>query len=501
MTAPASADRPDDRPTGGPIGGPADRPVNDAGTAPAGLLRRHRDFRMLWVGETANKYGSAVTGLALPLIAVSTLHASTLQVALLGAAGWLPWLLIGLPAGVWVDRLRCRPIMLVSTAASLLLYATVPLAAFAGALTLWHLLAVALLAGAAGVFFQTAYTAYLPQLLDPADQSEGNAKLHGSASAAGIAGLGSGGLIAQLAGPVNGLLANTATFLLSLWCTVRIGHREPARSERPRRALRQEIGEGLRLLASDVWFRTFALFGAASNLVLTGYQSLLVVFLIREVGVSEGTVGLLIAVASTGGIVGAAVARRIAARLGTSRAMLVLELALPALTVLIPLTGRGAGLAWYLVGGFGASCGVVAGNVIKATFQQRYCPPELLGRLSASSAVLNFGSIPLGALLAGVLGTQLGVRPAMWLMTIGVPLAALILWCSPMRRVRDLPTERRAPVGGSTALPPVAMRTATVAMRTSTGRAAGKGRAAVGKGRVAGKAAAAGGGACALDAG
>ncbi|WP_245194639.1 MFS transporter [Kitasatospora phosalacinea] len=447
MTAPGPA------PASAPAPAPAVAVVPAPG--PGGLLRRNRDFRMLWVGETANKYGSAVTGLALPLIAVSTLHASTFQVGLLGAAGWLPWLLIGLPAGVWVDRLRCRPIMLVATAASLLLYATVPLAALAGVLTLWHLLVVALLAGAAGVFFQTAYTAYLPQLLEPADRSEGNAKLHGSASAAGIVGLGSGGLIAQLAGPVNGLLANTATFLLSLWCTARIGHREPRRDGRSRRALRREIGEGLRLLGSDVWFRTFALFGAASNLVLTGYQSLLVVFLIREVGVGEGTVGLLVAAASTGGIVGAAVARRVAARLGTSRAMLVLELALPALTVLIPLTGRGTGLAWYLIGGFGASCGVVAGNVIKATFQQRYCPPELLGRLSASSAVLNFGSIPLGALLAGVLGTQLGVRPAMWLMTVGVPLAALILWCSPMRRVRDLPTERRAP-GGADCTPAAA---------------------------------------------
>ncbi|MFJ5232180.1 MFS transporter [Kitasatospora sp. NPDC088391] len=446
MTTPASA----------PAAAPTAATTGHGGTAaeglptapgtgrPRGLLRRHRDFRHLWIGETANKYGSAVTGLALPLIAVTSLDADTFQVGLLGAAGWLPWLLIGLPAGVWVDRLRCRPVMLTATAVSLVLYATVPLAALAGTLTLWHLLVVALLAGAAGVFFQTAYTAFLPQLLDPADQAEGNAKLHGSASAAGIAGLGTGGLIAQLAGPVNGLLANTATFLLSLGCTARIGHREPGRGERPRRALRQEIGEGLRLLGSDVWFRTFTLFGAASNLVLTGYQSLLVVFLIREVGVDKGTVGLLLALASTGGIVGAAVARRVAARLGTSRGMLVLELALPALAVLIPLTGPGAGLGWYLLGGFGVSCGIVAGNVIKSTFQQRYCPPDLLGRLSASSAVLNFGAIPLGALLAGFLGTQIGVRPAMWLMTAGVPLAALILWCSPMRRVRDLPTERRA---------------------------------------------------------
>ncbi|MFG2821183.1 MFS transporter [Kitasatospora sp. NPDC048365] len=406
-----------------------------------GLLRRHRDFRLLWTGETANKLGSAVTGLAMPLIAVTALHASTFQVGLLGAAGWLPWLLIGLPVGVWVDRLRSRPIMLAASAASLLLFATVPVAAHFGVLSLAQLLVVALATGVAGVFFQTAYTAYLPRLLDPADRAEGNAKLHGSASAAGIVGLGAGGLLAQLAGPVSGLLANSGTFALSLWCTRRIRHREPARAERPKRALRQEIAEGLRLVAGDRWFRTFTLFGATSNLMLTGYQSLIVVFLIREVGVTEGAVGVLAAVASTGGIVGAAVARRVAARMGTARAMLFFELALPSLAVLVPLTAGGARLALYVVGGFGVSAGVVAGNVIKSTFQQRYCPPELLGRLSASSAVLNFGAIPVGALVGGLLGDRLGVLPAMWILTTGVPLAALILWFSPLRTCRDLPTE------------------------------------------------------------
>jgi len=406
-----------------------------------GLLRRHRDFRLLWFGETANKLGSAVTGLAMPLIAVATLHASTFQVTLLSAAGWLPWLIIGLPVGVWVDRMRSRPIMLAATAASLLTLAGVPIAAHAGLLTMTQLIVVALATGAAGVFFQTAYTAYLPTLLEPADRAEGNAKLHGSASAAGIVGLGSGGLIAQLAGPVNGLLANTCTFLLSLWCTGRIRHREPVRErgDRPRRALRKEVGEGLRLVAGDVWFRTFTLFGASSNLALTGYQSILVVFLIREVGLDSGAVGVLVAVASTGGIVGAMLARRVAARIGTARGMLFFEIVLPLLALLIPLTTDGAGLLLYVLGGFGVSAGVVAGNVIKSTFQQRYCPAELLGRLSASSAVLNFGSIPVGALLAGLLGTELGLRPAMWLLTAGVPLAALILWFSPIRRCRDLP--------------------------------------------------------------
>ncbi|WP_354640212.1 MFS transporter [Kitasatospora camelliae] len=438
-------------------------PAADSGSAgsgpvqglTSGLLRRHRDFRLLWTGETANKFGSAVTGLAMPLIAVTTLDASTFEIGLLGAAGWLPWLLIGLPVGVWVDRMRCRPVMLAASAASLVLFATIPLAALAGVLTMAQLLIVALATGAAGVFFQTAYTAYLPGLLAPADQAEGNAKLHGSASAAGIVGLGSGGLIGQLAGPVNGLLANTVTFLLSLWCTARIRHREPVATGRPRRALRQEVGEGLRLVAGNVWFRTFTLFGATSNLMLTGYQSILVVFLIREVGLDSGVVGVLIALASTGGIVGAAVARRVAARMGTARAMLFFELVLPLTTLLIPLTGAGAGLALYVLGGCGVSAGVVAGNVIKSTFQQRYCPPELLGRLSASSAVLNFGAIPVGALLGGLLGTELGLRPAMWLLTAGVPLAGLVLWFSPMRGRRDLPSEPLVREGGTARTEPV----------------------------------------------
>ncbi|MEU7991351.1 MFS transporter [Streptosporangium canum] len=411
------------------------------GDTRGGLLRRHRDFRLLWCGEVAGKFGASVTGVAMPLIAVSTLHAGTFEVSLLSAATWLPWLLIALPAGVWVDRLRRRPIMLAAAAVSLLLFAGVPAAAWGGLLSIGLLLAVALLAGTAAVFFQTAYSAYLPSILEPADQPEGNAKLHGSASAAQIAGIGSGGLIAQLAGAVNGMYANAATFLVSLLCLTGIRHREPrpAGAERPPRALVKEIGEGLRLVAGDPWFRTLTAFGATSNVALVGYQSILVVFLVRDVGLAPGAVGGLIAAASTGGVAGAFAARRVAARIGTARATLLFELGLALFAVLIPLTFAGAGLLLYVAGGFCVSAGVVAGNVIKASFQQSYCPPGLLGRLTASTAFLNYGTIPLGALLGGALGTALGVRPAMWIMTAGVPLAALILWFSPIRRCRDLP--------------------------------------------------------------
>ncbi|MFE1775691.1 MFS transporter [Streptomyces sp. NPDC059008] len=413
----------------------------------SGLLRRHRDFRLLWCGETAGRFGAAVTGVAMPLVAVSVLHASTFEVGLLGACGWLPWLLIGLPVGAWVDRLRRRPLMLGSAALSLVLLAAVPLLAQSGRLGLGPLLAVALLTGAAAVVFQTAYSAYLPTLLAPADLPEGNAKLHGSASAAQIAGQGAGGLIAQLAGAVNGLFAHAATFLVALLCLLGIRHREPPpeASGRPARSLTGEVAEGLRLVAGDRWFRTLTLFGATSNLALMGYQSLLTVFLVREVGLAPGAVGGLLALAGTGGIAGAFVVRRTAGRLGTARAMLLCELGIPCTALLIPLASPGAGALLCVAGGFGVSAGVVAGNILKVGFQQGYCPPPLLGRLVAGSAFLNYGTLPLGALLGGALGSALGVRAAMWITTAGVPLAALILLFSPVRTVRDLPTRRAAP--------------------------------------------------------
>lgn len=411
-----------------------------------GLLRRHRDFRLLWCAETAGRFGASVTGVSMPLVAVSELDAGTFEVGLLSGAAWFPWLLVGLPVGAWVDRLPRRPIMLVAAGASLVLFLGVPLAAWCGLLSLGLLVGVALLTGTAAVFFQTAYTAYLPSILDPADQSEGNAKLHGSASAAQIAGLGSGGLVAQAAGAVNGMLVNAATFAVSLLCLRGIRYREPARPRSAGRggSMAREVVEGLRLVARDRWLRTLTLFGACSNLALMGYQSLQVLFLVREVGAGSGTVGLLVAAAGAGGVVGALVGRRAARRFGSARATLLCELGLPVGALFIPLTTGGPGLLLFVLGGFSVSAGVVGGNVVKAGFQQRYCPPRLLGRLTASTAFLNYGTIPLGALLGGTLGTVLGVRPALWIMTAGVPLSALILLFSPVRRVRDLPTAPEA---------------------------------------------------------
>lgn len=409
-----------------------------------GGLLRQRDFRLLWTGETTSSLGSSVTGVALPLVALTTLHAGVVAVSMLTASAWLPWLVIGLPAGAWVDRMPRRRVMMVCDGASLVLFASVPIAAWAGVLTMAQLLAVALLAGVAKVFFATAYRAYLPALVDESDLVEGNSRLQGSESAAQVAGPGLGGLLAQTFGAANGLLADAVSFLVSALCLRGIRateSRPPAR----RRALRHEIAEGMRFVARDRLLRVFMIFGSASNLVLTGYGAITVVFLVQGVGLSSGAAGALIAGGSAGGVLGAFLAPRLARSVGSARALLVCKVGATPFSLLIPLTGQGWRLGFFVLGSVGMVGGIVAGNVISGGFMQAYCPTELMGRVTTSIQVVNFGAIPVGALLGGFLANAAGFRPALWMLFGSFVLSSLILLAAPIRNDRDLPTRRVAP--------------------------------------------------------
>jgi MFS family permease len=436
VTTAAAAERPAEAGSGRPSGPGSGRAARRGG------LWWHRDFRLLWIGQATSKVGSSIGAVALPLVAIATLEATTFQVALLSAAAWLPWLVIGLPAGAWVDRLPRRPVMIVCDVASLLLLFSVPAAWWAGALTIAQLLVVALLVGAAGVFFSTAYQVYLPALLTPAQLPEGNAKVQSTEAAAMVAGPGAAGLIAQLLGAVLGVLVDAVSFGLSALCLLRIKTAEhrPARS-RDRQHLGREIAEGLRFVLRDPYLRVFTLFGAASNLALIGYQSILVVFLVRTLEFSAAAVGGLLAVASLGGVLGAAVAPWIGRRLGTARATLLCQLGAAPFGLLIPLSGPGPRVALLVLGSAMVGVGVSVGNVLKGSFRQTYTPHHLLGRVTVSMQLLNYGTMPLGALLGGALGATLGLRPTMWAMTFGAVLAALTLLIGPIRRHRDLPAQ------------------------------------------------------------
>jgi MFS family permease len=403
----------------------------------------NRGFRLLWLGESTSALGSSVASVALPLVALDTLHASAFQVSLLTAAAWLPWLLIGLLAGVWVDRLKRRRIMLAADLAALVLFLTVPLAGWLDVLTVPLLLVVALLGGTAQVFFATAYRAYLRSVVEPDERVAANARLQGSESAAQVAGPGVAGLLTQVAGAVTGVLVDALTFAVSALCLWRIGDVEQPPARTAERHLLSEVKQGLSFVLRDGYLRTFALFGGTSNLLLVGYQSILVTFLVREVRLSPGTVGVLLAAGQAGGVLGALVARRVASRVGTARFVLATKFVLGLGAMLLPLTTRGAGAA-FLVAGIAVVAGsVVAGNVISAGFAQSYCPPELFGRISSSTQVVNLGAIPLGAVLGGTLASSFGLRTAMWVMTALLVPAATILLTGPLRHDRDLPTAAR----------------------------------------------------------
>ena len=211
--------------------------------------------------------------------------------------------------------------------------------------------------------------------------------------------------------------------------------------------MRRQIADGVRFVAGDPYLRVLTVFGAASNIGLTGYQALLVVFLVRDVGLRPALVGALFAVMGVGAVLGALVATGVGRRLGTARGLLLAGLLAGPPALLIPLTGAGPRLAW-LVGGAGAvGLGVAMGNVIKGSFRQTYTPHHLLGRVTVSMQLLNYGTIPLGALLAGALGSAFGPRPALWLITGWLALTGFILLAGPIRHSRDLPAAPEAADG------------------------------------------------------
>jgi predicted MFS family arabinose efflux permease len=398
-----------------------------------------RDFRLFWFGETTSKLGSSVSGIAFALVAVSTLHASTFMVSLLTAAVWLPWLMIGLPAGAWVDRMRRRRLMIACDAACIVLFLSIPVAYWLGVLTIGQLLVVEVLVGVATVFFQTSYGVFLPSLVDREQLPAANARLQGSASAVQVVGPGAGGLIAQVFGAVCGLIADAASFAVSMACLLALRTDEPRRTP-TRRDLRAEIATGMRFVIRDPYLRVLMAFGSTANLALSGYQAILVVFLVRVVGLGSGAVGVLLAVTSLGGVLGAVVSGRIAKWVGTARGVILCELVGTPFGLLIPLTGKGYGLIFAVAGGLLVNAGVIAANVIQSSFRQAYVPAHIRGRVSSSGSFLNYGAVPLGALLAGSLGTAIGIRPTLWVMTSLLALSGLILLLGPGRHRRDYPS-------------------------------------------------------------
>ncbi len=405
-------------------------------------LHRHRGFVLLWAGQAVSETGSQISLLALPLLATLTLHASTLQVALLSVCSSAAFLLVTLHVGVLVDRRRRRPVLVRADWARAVVLGTVPVAQLLGVLTLWQLYAVALTAGVLTVFFDVAYQAYVPSLVPRAQLVEANSRLGATAEVARSAGPALAGVLVSVVGAPYAVALDAASFLVSGAATRAVPDVEAPPAPRAADArVRTEIAEGLSfVLRHPVLSRVVGCTGT-SNFFSSLYAAVEVVFLVRVLHASPATIGLVFSLAALGGIAGATLAAPLARAVGSAR-LLWLSLAVTA-----PLAFAGAsafpgrGVALVGVAACAQGAGAVVYNIGQLSYRQAVCPPALLGRMNAAVRFVVWGTMPLGGLCGGLIGSAFGVRPTLFVGAAGECAAVAWLLSAPLLRRRDLPTD------------------------------------------------------------
>jgi len=410
----------------------------------AGRLSRNRDYLHLWGAQGISAFGSQITLVALPLVAILTLEASTFEVAALTALELLPFLLLGIPAGVWVDRLPRRPVLVlcdIGRAASLF---SVPLAYWLlGEVTLPHLYAVALVTGALTVFFTLAYQAYLPVLVEREDLVAANARFEATETLARLAGPASGGgLVAVLSAPAA-ILADAVSFVVSGALILRIGHRERGGSASTAaatpRGFRHELREGARFVVRDRLVRSILATTALVNVGFGMVWAILLVYAVRDLGLGAALVGVTLSVGEVGGLLGAVAVGRLTSSVGPGRVVIGTALLFAPAFLLLALAPSGMPLPFLALGWAVVSFASVAFNATTVGIRQARVPLRLQGRVVGVSRSVVWGVTPIGALLGGGLAAVVGMRATIAAgaaVALGAAIPALL---SPLRDLRSLP--------------------------------------------------------------
>ncbi|MFD7876398.1 MFS transporter [Streptomyces sp. NPDC059766] len=409
-------------------------------------VTQNPDFRRLRAAQGVSQIGSQIGFLALPLAALQVLHASVFEVSVLTAAQIVPFLLIGLPAGVWVDRMRRRPVLISTDLFRGVLLLTVPLAYALDVLSLGQLYVVAFGQGVATVFFDVAYQSYLPDVVEDDQLTEGNAQLELARSASQLIGPSAGGwLISALRAPVA-LGADALSFLFSAFMVSRI----PAEREKPVvkdgnrptwSVLWKEVGEGLAFVRHHRLLAPLAGVGGLLNFSYGMVAAIFTTYAVRELGFSAGKLGTLMAIGSLGVVVGAVVVRRLSQRLGTGPSIVLgalLNGVGPLFTPAAPASSPEVAIACGL---FLQSFGVVLFNVNQVSLRQSITPRALMGRMTATIRFVMWGTLPVGSLCAGALASNIGLHRALWVSASVGALAFLGALFSGVRTVgtRDVP--------------------------------------------------------------
>jgi MFS family permease len=416
------------------------------------LLARNRDYLKLWSAATVSLFGTQVSLVAIPVIAIFLLDAPPFQVALLGTVEFLPFLLFTLPAGAWVDRLPRRLILVAADFGRAAALLSIPIAYELGALTIWQLYVVGFVNGFLTVFFDVADQSFLPAILEADDLVEGNSTLEVSGSAAQVLGqpLG-GGAVGALSAPVA-IVLDAASFMVSGGLIFWIRKREP-KLERPPAldavgavaGFRAEIAEGLRYVLGHPYLRYIAACTGLGNLCSNIAFATFAVFAYRTLGLTPFLVGLIGGLGSLGVLVGALVAGRIAARIGVGRTILWSAIFSGPTTLLAAVAQPATAVPVITAAFFLGSLTSVIYNITQVSLRQAITPHRIQGRMNATMRFLVWGTIPIGQIVGGVLATAIGVREAIIIGGALGCVAFVPILFSPVRSLWRIPTPETAP--------------------------------------------------------
>ncbi|MFK0226778.1 MFS transporter [Streptomyces sp. NPDC090303] len=401
-------------------------------------LLRERTFRRYWTGQTISLAGDQISLIAIPLAAVLALGADAAAMGLLKTAELLPALLLNLPLGAWADRqANRRRAMIAADIGRAALVLTLPVAYAMDALTLGQLYAVAFGIGALTVLFDVCNTTLFVALVPTDQYVRANSLVNGSRSMAWLAGPGVGGLLVQCLTAPFALVADAVTYLVSAGYLARIKPAEPA----PAPVAKGHFTEGLRWVVRERSMR--ALFAASGTVQFFNlmFHTLFVLYATTELGIDAGLLGLLLAAGAVGGLLGAMASGAVVRRIGIGRSLVAGFLGFTAPLLLVPLADGPLPLVAgvLFVAEFLSCLGVMIVDVAAGSFQMAVIPDAVRARVMGAFRTLNYGFRPLGAFAGGLLGTAVGLRPTLWIATVGAVLAVLWLLPSPLARMRELP--------------------------------------------------------------
>jgi MFS family permease len=404
-------------------------------------LLRTANFRRYWVAQSISMLGDQISGIAIPLAAVLVLHASAPQMGYLTALEWLPSLLFGLHAGAFVDRMgKRRATMIAADLGRFALLASLPAGYLLGVLTLGQLLVVTFLAGTLSVLFSVSDGALFQSLLRPEQYVEGNSLIYGSRALSFVGGPSIGGVLVQALSAPIAVLADALSFLGSAFFLMRTRTQEP-----PSSAEKGSVLAGARFIRSSPIVRSSLQAVAVINFFNLMFMAVYLLYVVRQLHIRPGELGVVLGAAAVGGVAGAAVTKRVCSAIGVGWAYTLGCMMFAAPVALVPLAigPRPLILAMLFTAEFGSGFGVMVLDISIGSIFAAVIPPELRARVAGAFQAINYGTRPVGAVIGGVLGATIGLRPTLWITVIGGALGGLLLLPGPIPRFR-MPTETGA---------------------------------------------------------